>query len=448
MTLPLRNAKSGEIFISGDFTRAGITSVALLLSDPAAVELDIALRPPTTLFNGTYTDRVLINACLDQACTRPLDGSPLRIPITYTLTGTDPASGLTGPPPDPAAPPLQPRSRIALAHDVRDAEYTRRSDRIVMVATYPTNALYVYDTLSGVESSVSLPEVPTAVSISPDGLTAAVAHTASISVVDLAQVGQQPAPAIRRLTATAKVFDLVLDGRGRVHYSIDSENSETLRTVDLATGAEGRSDFNPPAYGRSSMTRHPSADLLFLATPLISSAFERWDITGAVARYVSNGSLDSPFRFACGKVWLDEPGTRGISQCGQVFTTDSPPNVSMAVVGRLALSGPETTQDAWTIASLDHSAVLLEIVLLESNTAWCRAPEFRTPCYHRLALFDPDTLARRGAYALAPITVNGTDYGQRGLFVFHQSNGARKFLLSRLDAISNPSAEYYLSVLD
>ena len=42
----------------------------------------------------------------------------------------------------------------------------------------------------------------------------------------------------------------------------------------------------------------------------------------------------------------------------------------------------------------------------------------------------------------------GGQYAQIGLFVFHNTAGDRKFLISMLEHMPNPLAEYYLSVVD
>ena len=45
------------------------------------------------------------------------------------------------------------------------------------------------------------------------------------------------------------------------------------------------------------------------------------------------------------------------------------------------------------------------------------------------------------------MTVAGTAYAQRGIFVFHSADGTRKFAISTLDEMPNPDAKYYLSEL-
>ena len=114
-----------------------------------------------------------------------MQGSPFSVSSTFTV-GTVPEPGVT---------PLDVASRVALPHDVIDAEFSKTLNRIVMVGNYPANALYLYDPASGTEQQQALSAIPIAVSISPDGLTAAVGHDATITVVDLTMVGQPGAPA-------------------------------------------------------------------------------------------------------------------------------------------------------------------------------------------------------------------------------------------------------------
>jgi hypothetical protein len=450
LVLWVDNTTVDKLFISGTYTTATITQVDVELLDTDRIPLIIKHRPTSTLYNGDYTDTVTFNACLDQACNRPLDGSPLTIPVHFKVVGTDLATGLRGPPPDPEAASLKVLSRILLPHDVVDAEYNRSFDRIVMAATYPANALYVYDVAAGTEESVALEMRPTSISISPDGLTAAVGHDGLISIVDLAQVGQPGAPDPQLLNVSADVFDVVLDGRGRVHATPDTpEFQDQIHTVDIATGAERLSDFNGTLFGHTYARLHPAQDHLFVGNQFTSPAtIGKWDITGAVPQYVNSADFDAIIFEGCANIWFDESGSQVYSQCGRVSGTDGPLNMALPDMGRLPLSGPETTSDAFTVVWLDQLAARNEITLIEANAVWCDNPGFGIVCYHRLGRFDSATLARLGIAALPPVNVDGTLHAQRGQFVFYQSDGTRKFLLSRLDAMATPEGQYYLSVLD
>lgn len=448
--LTLHNTTTTGLVLFGDYTQRAITQVDVDLSGPTTVPLIIHYRPPKTLFNGTYTDKLTLHACRDQACNQPLVGSPLAITLTYTVTGTDPVTGETGPPPDPEATALPVQSRVALSHDVRDAEYSRSLDRIVMAATYPGNALYIYDVTTGTEESVPLSKPPTSVSISPDGLKAAVGHDVLISIVDLAQVGQAGAPDPVLLNVSAEVFDIVLDGHGRVHVIPDTpDEQDDIRTIDIATATEQLSNFHGPTFGHTYARLHPSGSDLFVGNQFVSpSSIDKWDVTGAAARWINHASFDMVFARGCGNVWFNESGSHVYSQCGHLFAPDGPQNMNLPPIGRLDLSGPELTTDAYTIAWMDQFAARSEIALIEANAHWCNFPTFGIPCYHRFGIFDSDLLTRHTIHALAPIEVNGTVHSQHGLFVFYKSDGASKFLLTRLDAMSNPDAEYYLSVLE
>jgi hypothetical protein len=54
----------------------------------------ITFGNPATFGAGTYQDKITFEACADAACTQPLFGGPLTIPVTYTVTG-NPIPGTT-----------------------------------------------------------------------------------------------------------------------------------------------------------------------------------------------------------------------------------------------------------------------------------------------------------------------------------------------------------------
>jgi hypothetical protein len=438
----VHNARSGSLWITGSYSKAGITSVTINAADPTTFQITFALRPPTTIYNGTYHDTMTFITCVDQACTQPLVGSPMVIPITYTVTGTDPVTGATGPLPDTGVTPFVPASRVALTHDVVDAEYDRSLDRIVMVGRFPANALYVYDPATGTEKSAALALRPTAVSVSPDGLTAAVGHAGKVSVVDLTTVGQLAAQPPRQVTVTGTVFDLVLDGQNRVHYLPFTLDSEFLYTVDLATGANHFENLFAAVQGPGYLRLHPSGNSVFLGDANLSPGqIAKWDITGAAAHRVNTGSFGNGG--GCGKLWISDVGDRVYSQCGYVLGTDGPLGNGLPLQGQMVLSSSPGFMIEW----MEQWSPTHEIALVQDNASACDLPEFGVPCYSRVALFDSGTLQQLSVAALAPQDVNGTLHAQRGLFVFYKADGSHKYLLSQLDAMDTPVGAYFISVL-
>lgn len=440
----LQNVTTSELYISGSFTQGAIMTVEVELLDTDRIPLIINHRPPGTLFNGTYSDRVIFHACLDQACNRPLAGSPLSITITYTVTGEPDLA------PDPEASPLPVLSRVSLPHDVQDAEYSRSLDRVVMTATYPGNALYVYDPATDTEASVALAAEPTAVSVSPDGLSVAVGHRGSISVVDLLRVGQPQSPAPLQLATTLNAFDVVLDGRGRAHVIPEPEGigaSVDLHTIEIETASETYT--TGIGAGQAYARLQPIGGHLFTSY-LEGGQVEKWDITGVTADWINSASMEcsSSNSYGCGKVWFDEPGARVYSQSGRIIGTDGPQNLNLPHLGNLTLSGSEAADDLTTIVWLEHFAARDEIAAIEDQPIWCNLPSFNRPCYPRFGTFDSELLTRRSIRSIAPIELDGTPHIQRGLFVFYRTDGASKIMLSRLDTMSDPNRAFYLSVLE
>jgi hypothetical protein len=92
-----------------------------------------------------------------------------------------------------------------LSFRVIDAEYSKLLNKIIAVASQPSNQLHIYDPVTETDTTVNLNLVPTCVSVSPDGLYAAVGHNAWISYVNLST-----GTLVKTVAVTADVFDVVL----------------------------------------------------------------------------------------------------------------------------------------------------------------------------------------------------------------------------------------------
>jgi hypothetical protein len=84
--------------------------------------------------------------------------------------------------------------------------------------------------------------------------------------------------------------------------------------------------------------------------------------------------------------------------------------------------------------------------LLEEEFFDCTQGHTPARCFPHLALYD-GSYQRLRLYALAPVLIDGFPYGQRGLFVFHSSDGSRKFMLHKLYGTPSPQTEFYVSEL-
>src|SRR2546425_13095362 len=73
---------------------------------------------------------------------------------------------------------------VPLSYRPVTAAYSTALDRLIMVSGNP-NALHIYDPVSQTDVTVNLVQPPLSLSISPDGLRAAVGHNALLTYVNL-----------------------------------------------------------------------------------------------------------------------------------------------------------------------------------------------------------------------------------------------------------------------
>lgn len=193
--------------------------------------------------------------------------------------------------------------------------------------------------------------------------------------------------------------------------------------------------------GRDARQAASVGDYLYTADNGLSpSDIAKWDIRAGIAQ----GLYDSPYHGdygMCGNVWIKEDGATLYTRCGNTFRSSTVQAQDMTYTGRLTLS---SATYGYQIESLSQSDAVDEIALVESEFYDCNIGN-SAECYTHLALYESDFLNRTALYAIPPITVQGTAYGQRGLFVFHTADGTGKVMISRLHGMPNPAAEYHLT---
>jgi hypothetical protein len=435
VTLRLAPRPLSEFIVFTEGGTNGIESVRQRTIDDVTTALDLTYFPGGQLNGGIYRDTVTVTVCYDNSCVRQVEGSPFSIRSKLTV---DPVSerGLAH---------LAVASRTALAHDIVDAEFSKALNSIVMVGAYPSNSLHIYDVETGIERHQALNRAPTSVSISPDGLTAAVGHDALVTVIDLATVGQAGAPAPIHLNVSSDIFDVVLDGNGFVHAFPETDQWVQLHSVEIATNIESLGSGSLRAGSHARL--NPGTDWIYSADNGLSpSDIEKWDVAAGA------GSLlyDSPYHGdygMCGNLWFNESGTTIYTACGNTFRASADQAQDMTYSGALTLAAGDFFS-VFMIEQLSHSDLIGEIALIELNPRDCGFFPSDDPCYTHLALYEDEFLNRQAVYSIRPLLIDGIDYLQRGLFVFHDATTGRKHLLSRLKDMPDLDAEYYVSVVE
>src|SRR5262245_35662191 len=131
-----------SLSINVENTYNGIFSADIVDDHSDTAQVKITFNAGPGVHPGTYDDTVTITIRYEYSCLRQVGGSPFTISTQLTVNAGA----------EPGVDPLQVLGRVALAHDVVDAEYSKALDAIVMVGQEPANALYVYDTATGMEA--------------------------------------------------------------------------------------------------------------------------------------------------------------------------------------------------------------------------------------------------------------------------------------------------------
>jgi hypothetical protein len=303
-----------------------------------------------------------------------------------------------------------------LGFRVRDAEYSNALDAIVAVVAQPA-ALHVIDPETGTSTQVALDVAPTSVSVSPDGLHAAVGHDGYVSYVDLVA-----GSVTNVFPVSTEAVDVVLGGNGFVYVFPRTDQWTTIRIIDLATGLETTHAGGSIRAGTLAKLHPTQAAIYGADNGLSPSDIEKYDISTGTASYL----YDSPYHgdyAMCGNLWISDDGERIYTRCGNTFRASSVQADDMRYAG--ALSGVATIQ------ALDHAGDA-DLVALVPGNGWSE-----TEADTVLAFFDDEFLQPTASVALPPFVRDGSAHAVHGQFVFFSADATRTYVLVQAD----PSAE-------
>jgi chitinase len=308
-----------------------------------------------------------------------------------------------------------------LAYRVIDAEYSNVLDAIVMVSANP-NTLHVFDPGGGTGTSVALPTTPTAVSVGPDGVTAAVGHNGHITLVDL------EAPSVLATHAvTTDVLDIVLAGNGYAYAFPRVDQWEHIRCINLTNGNETL-HTGGTIYAGTRARLHPSGTKIYGANNGLSpSDIERYNITGGTAAY----AYDSPYHGTypmCGNLWMSADGARIYTACGNVFRASDVQAEDMTYNGALA--------DVSRIEHLSHVPGAGKVVLIPGNS-WSSTDD---DIYVRI--HGDEFLGFEEQHRLPSFLTEGGAFLGHGRFVFANGAGTEMYVIIQADPESALLADF------
>ncbi len=312
-----------------------------------------------------------------------------------------------------AAPTTAPTQRI-LSYHIRDAAYSKALDRIVLI-TSTLHELHILDPVTGTDQFLTLPQPPLSLGIAPNGLKAAVGHSAGISIVNL-----QSRTVEKMLPSTIAASAVLLTGDAWVYAFSESG---TAQIIQIANNNVRSFQAN------ATIARLNASSTFAYISP--SGGLGRLDVRDPSLPPAAQTSL--PGVESCGDFWLSEDGRRFYTACGRVFRSsesiaeDGTPNGS--------LSGALPFSFTTAVGGVAHSSARQQFVVIgyiaNSNNS-LPSPD--------LQLYGDDGLPLLGRLRLQPRTFNTSQLSTRGRWVFWNQAGTRIFAITQINTgpYSNP----------
>jgi len=305
------------------------------------------------------------------------------------------------------------------------AEYSNALDRIIFIAASPSQ-LHIFDPLSNTDIPVNLPKPPLSLSVSLDGLHAAVGHDALISWVNL-----QTATVEKILPANITVTSLVL-GKYYVYILTYSGGTEWIQISTGTSGANG-------VYNGTTGRLHPSGMAIY-TTEDGSSPEHLQDLnvsTGPVTN-AAQGPYHGDYG-VCGGVWFSPDGRRTYTGCGTVYQA-APEDTGLGLLccgsGTLDTKADDlywtTLTGAPLIRSLTESEALGRVAAIPSSYQYSQNPVND----NQVLLYDSPYLEPAGIFQLPDFTANGKTYQAHGQQVFYNQSSTALYAVMQADGSS------------
>jgi hypothetical protein len=292
-----------------------------------------------------------------------------------------------------------------LGYRAVDAEMSRSLDKVVLVSEGPAT-LHLVDPADGTETTVALPQKPSAVSVSPDGREAAVGHDGWVSLVDLDAM---------RVTATwpagVNVGDVVHGGNGWVYAFPAGSGFDPVRGIEIATGRQVQSPANTMAGNWA--RRLSATELLSVRTGDLFRIDLAADGTPSIAWRWYDFDHDPGAKF-----WVAADGARIFGTTGEAFWLGDGTADGVSYAGSLSGYRP---------IHLDHAGGIGRIALVGTGAStWERTSD--------VVLLEDVYLAEREVLTLPWIEYDGAWKQLFGRYVFFDAAGSRLVVVADMNS--------------
>ena len=308
--------------------------------------------------------------------------------------------------------------KIILEGDIIDADFLRNKNKLIYISTNPL-ALIIYDVTDKSSSKVSLPFVPTCLSVSPDEKYVVIGYDARASLIDLSN-----GSIIKTLDVPIRAYDIVLTNDKWAYVTPANSQWEYLYCVNFTEGSVNKHSGNL-IYGNTRIGLHPSGNYIYS----LQSDLEKFNIKNGVAKYMYDSSYHYDYNMG-NNLWFSEDGIRIFTGGSSVFKTSELQTQDMLYNGTIPL--PKESYYSNLIQCLTHSASKenLYIILIEDYYKGTLIPN--------LFVYNANNLTFRNKLDLENYIVkddfgNGQIYQPSPYFVFCNTSGQNVYVITKAE---------------
>lgn len=304
---------------------------------------------------------------------------------------------------------------VPLKYRISDAEYSKSLNRIISISANPSK-LHNYNPDINIDTYINLPLTPSSVSVSPNGLFAAVGHNGYVSYIDL-----QNMKLVKTIPVTTDVLDIVLADNGFAYAFPRADQWVGIHSIDINAGKEVSSN-DWGIYAGTVAKLHPSGKSMYGADNGLSpSDIAKYGIddTG-----IATVLYDSPYHgdFAmCGDLWISEDGKRVFTKCGNVFRSSDIRAEDMTYNGKLSNTN--------YVRFLTNSSKAKKVVVIPDITWYSTNKDEDTV----IQIYNYEYLSLKETKTLPNFKINTKSYAAHGRFVFYNSDASKFFVIVQAD---------------
>ncbi len=318
---------------------------------------------------------------------------------------------------------------VSLPYNPVTAEYSYGLDRIIFISANP-NQLHIFDPISQSDIAVSLSQPPLSLSVSPDGLHAAVGHNSLVSYINLQNASVQATfPSSVAVSGVVLATDYV--------YILNLQSD--VLSIELSSGTT--SSFR--SYGAISGRLHPSGNAFYATT---EGSIEDFNVSTGPVTAMYNGAYSSGGSVCIG-VWLSPDGRRVYSACASVSQA-SPQDTGVQTCCGVVL---DTNADGlyWTrlggtlqIVSLNESAILGRVAAIPAQSPYLTFEGSDNQVF----FYDSAYLDPAGTFQLPDFVVDGQNYQAHGKQVFYNQASTYLYVVMQADSTSGLLEDFAVQI--